>query len=272
MWCSVLPTGDRPVLIGMIHLPPISPHKFSSNYSIQDVVAYAVNEGEKLEKAGFDGFIVENYMDYPFSVKVKDAYTLGFFSIVAYELRKQFPKMQLGINILRNSGVEAVEISCLVGADFIRVNAYLEPIHAPEGHLEPIARQIWEKKKLLNCHVKIFSDINVKHSKPIMSFQEAVRDTCTRGLVDAIILTGTATGQPPDPSLAIVARKNCRRNVKIFIGSGISLDNIGLFVDIVDGFIIGTAIKQDKITTNPIDQGEAERIVVYVEKVLSRLR
>lgn len=210
-------------------------------------------------------------MDYPFSIKVKDAYTLGFISIVTYELRKQFPKMQLGINILRNSGVEAIEIACLVGADFIRVNAYLEPVYAPEGYLEPIARQIWEKKKLLNCSAKIFSDISVKHSKPIVSFQEAVRDVCARGLVDAIILTGTATSQPPDPFLSIAARKNCRGDIKIFIGSGISLNNIGLFVDIADGFIIGAAIKQDKITANPIDQGEAEKIVAFVEKVLSRL-
>ena len=52
----------------MIHLPPLPDSPRYRGEQIQYYIEYAVNEAKKLVNAGFDGFIVENYNDYPFPI------------------------------------------------------------------------------------------------------------------------------------------------------------------------------------------------------------
>ena len=48
------------------------------------------------------------------------------------------------------------------------------------------------------------------------------------------------------------------------IGSGETMDNVGALLDIVDGVIIASALKQDGVWWNPVDP---ERVAAFVGHV-----
>jgi len=258
-------------LIGMIHLPPLPGSPGYRGLTIREYLDYSVKEAEKLYVAGFNGVIIENYMDYPFSIRISDRISLELFSKIVEHVRREFNDFEIGVNILRNSGVEAAWIACVSNADFIRVNSYYEPVLAPEGFLQPIAREIWSVLNTLDCRVKIYADVNVKHAKPLIDIVDALHDTCSRGRVNGVIITGRATGYETSLNDILLARRMCR-DKEIWVGSGVNHDNIGSYIDIVDGLIIGTSIKIDGVTSNPIDVNRAKLIVDRARIVENRVQ
>ncbi len=81
-----------------------------------------------------------------------------------------------------------------------------------------------------------------------------------RGGADAVIVSGTATGLAAD--IATVRRP--RRLVvgtPVLLGSGVTEDSLAGFLAAADGAIVGTAIKVDGITTNPVDPVLAKAMV-----------
>ncbi len=255
------------LLIGMIHLPPLPDSPRYNGEPLKYYIEYAVSEAKKLFNAGFDGFIVENYNDYPFPISERSPRKLAYIDKIVGVLKEKFPDVLIGLNILRNSCIEALSIACTHNIDFIRVNAYLEPVIAPEGFIEPVAHTVSIIKNKYNCKTKIFADVNVKHAKHLLPLDMALYNTCTRGLVDGVIISGEATGRFTPPMHVYLAKKLCRDKL-VIVGSGVNEDNIGLYIGLADAVIIGTSIKIDNITSNPIDEEKARRIVIKTKKLL----
>jgi len=258
-------------LIGMIHLPPLPGSPGYTGLSLDDYLSYALGEADKLYRAGFDGLIIENYMDYPYRIRVVDETILSILASIVESIKKEYSGLLVGLNILRNSGVEAAKIICRYGGDFIRVNAYLEPVYAPEGYLEPIARDIWDVLVELDCRVKLYVDVNVKHSKPILDYETALYNTCSRGRVDGVIVTGWATGYETPPADVLVAKMICG-DKEVWVGSGVTPDNIGLYIGLADAVIVGTSIKEEGITEKPIDYKRARLLVERVRVLEKRIK
>jgi len=249
----------KPV-IGMIHLKPL-PGTPKWENDLEDIIDYALGDFEALIAGGVDGIILENFMDRPFKQRIRDPETIAAFSIIAWEIRKR-ATVPVGINLLRNSGIEAMAIACIVGADFIRVNAYSEPLWSSEGLLQPIARDIQSLKSKLNCKVKIFADVNCKHSKPIMDLIEASIEAHRRGSADALIVSGSRTGEPVNPIDLYLVRKYT--SIPIVLGSGARPGNLGMYWKLVDAFIVGTYFKRHGNVFEPVD---TDRVKRFMEKV-----
>lgn len=247
-------------IIGVIHLPPLPGSPGYSGLTINEYVEYALREVGKISSAGFNGVIIENYMDYPYGVKLTNTEALFILDRVLYSVKKEYSNFIVGLNILRNSCVEAIDIVCRNNADFIRVNAYLEPVIAPEGLLEPVARSIWNKLIEYKCRAGIYADVHVKHSKPLLDYVETLYNTCSRGRVSGVVVTGLATGFETPVYKVYIAREICR-NKEVWIGSGVSVENIGKYISLADGVVVGTSIKTGSITENPVDYRKAVEIV-----------
>jgi uncharacterized protein len=87
-----------------------------------------------------------------------------------------------------------------------------------------------------------------------------VQDTIERGLADAVILSGWATGSPPsfeDLELAIDAA----RGTPVFIGSGADWENISTLMKAADGVIVSSSLKRHGKRDQPIDPIRVSRFV-----------
>ena len=84
------------------------------------------------------------------------------------------------------------------------------------------------------------------------------RETVHRGLADAIIVTGPATGMPA--AIEEVAKvKGMLPDVPVLIGSGVDEGNVERFLALADGVIVGTSLKVDGVIYKPVDPARVKR-------------
>lgn len=256
---------EKPV-IGVVHLKPLpgSP-LYKGNF--EEVYEAALRDADALYSGGVDGIIIENYGDKPYAIYVKNPLTLTAMSIIAYEVRKKYRDIYLGINVLRNSGVEALAIAYNIKANFVRVNNLCQTLVSPEGLLYPIAEKIIRLREYLNASINILADINVKHASPLnsRSIEYVAKDCVERCLADALIITGSRTGEEASINDLIEVKKAVSQPV--LVGSGITLRNINKYWKFADGFIVGTYFKHHEKTENPVDYNKVLKFMKYVKSL-----
>lgn len=239
-------------IVAMLHLPalPGAPANHMDPAAIRE---WLLRDAEVLADGGVDAFILENYGDAPFYPSRVPPHTVASMSVLAREVKARF-NLPLGINVLRNDGRAALAVAAAVGCEFIRVNVYTGARLTDQGVLSGQAHHILRARKLLGSQVRVFADVAVKHSAPLAfrSLRDEVEDTVERGLADAVIVSGAATGKPTSlEDLAMVAES--ARGVAVYAGSGVTAENVCEVLRHAAGVIVGTALKRDGITTNPVD-------------------
>ncbi len=242
-----------PRTIGVVHLLPLpGAPNFAS--SIGFVIERGLQDCETYHEGGLDAVIVENFGDAPFTSGVVPAVTVAAMTLAASEMRRRFPDFHFGINVLRNDAESALSIAAVVKAEFIRVNVHVGAVLTDQGIIQGKAYDTLRLRKNLNSDVKIFADIGVKHSSPIADYpiERQAADALERGLADALIVTGPRTGTPVDIQELRKLRYSLP-NGKIIIGSGANPANVRRLLRYADGVIVGTSLKIDGLTSNPVD-------------------
>ena len=247
-------------LIGMVHLPAL-PGAPQNRLSIEAICAHALDEARLLEFYGMDALLVENYGDVPFYLDQAPPSTLAMMTRVAGAIREAV-SIPLGVNVLRNDACAAMSIAAAVGAAFIRVNVHVGAMLTDQGILQGRAYDTLRLREVLQSDVWIFADVFVKHAVPLayQPLLDQARDTLERGLADALILTGNATGV----SISLDDLRSMRDGLpeaNLLAGSGVTPETLPDILEIADGAIIGTALKRNGRTTHPIDPARVNRMI-----------
>src|SRR5205814_7686492 len=123
--------------------------------------------------------------------------TVAAMGVIAAELRHAVPKTPLGVNVLKNDARAALAIACVVGGRFIRVNVHAGAVVADQGIVQSEAYHTLRDRRLLGADVKIFADVQGKHAAPVaaVELEQEARDLVHRGLADALVVSGKATGE-----------------------------------------------------------------------------
>ncbi|MEH2289462.1 photosystem I biogenesis protein BtpA [Nostoc sp.] len=242
----------RSPIIGVVHLLPL-PTSPRWGGSLKAVIDRAEQEAAALASGGVDGLIIENFFDAPFTKNQVDPVVVSAMTIVVQRIQNLLT-LPIGLNVLRNDAKSAIAIASCVQAQFIRVNVLTGVMATDQGLIEGEAYQLLRYRRELGCDVKILADVLVKHARPLSSpnLTVAVKDTIERGLADGVILSGWATGSPPnleDLELACGAAKG----TPVFIGSGANWENIDTLMQAADGVIVSSSLKRHGRIEQPID-------------------
>jgi membrane complex biogenesis BtpA family protein len=254
------------ILVGMLHLPPL-PGSPRSRASIDAIEKALLVEARLLAEAGFDAAILENYGDVPFFKDRVDPVTVASMSRLASTVRGQ-AALRIGVNVLRNDSSAALAVAFAAGADFIRVNVHVGSTATDQGVIEGRAAETLRLRASLGADIEIWSDVHVKHGRSLAhpTIEAEAEDAVERGLADALIVSGRATGEPA--SLDEVRRvKALALGVPVYVGSGVTEENVREVLAISDGVIVGTALKNAGRTTNPMD---GDRVHRFVERARGR--
>jgi len=232
-----------PFVIGMVHVGPLPSSPLSPGNDIDDIIENAVRDARALEEGGVDGVMVENFYDAPYPKDAADPATVASMALITKEVVKSV-SVPVGVNILRNCGLQALAVAYVCGASFIRVNALSETVVSDQGILEPIAYELMRYRRYLGAKVAVFADIHVKHAAPLAwrPPELVAREAVERGGADAVIVSGVRTGAPPDVK-EVVSVKNVVK-VPVIIGSGVNPKNAKELLSVADGAIIGTYFKE----------------------------
>lgn len=82
--------------------------------------------------------------------------------------------------------------------------------------------------------------------------------------MDAILIAGPMAGAEPDLSLIVEAKEAVGEAVPVLMNTGARADNIGRFLEVADGVIVGSGLKADGGTWNPVDPA---RVSAFMERV-----
>ncbi|MEM6258600.1 MAG: BtpA/SgcQ family protein [Planctomycetota bacterium] len=258
-WAGV----SHPV-VGMVHLAPLpgSP-RFAGHF--EAVIDAAVADARTWHQAEAHGLMMENFGDMPFFKDDVPQETVKAMTEAASAIRSAVPDLPLGINVLRNDGMSALAIAAEVGARYIRVNVLSGAAVTDQGIIEGRAAEIMRYRLKLGVDITVLADVRVKHAAPLAQrfLQDEVEELVHRAGADAVIVSGTGTGKPTDPSHAAEV-KSYAGNAPVLIGSGADTKSISPLKPVCDGFIIGSAAKPNGKIDAPVDFRLARQITQLV--------
>ena len=247
-------------IIGVVHLLPL-PTSPRWGGSLKTVLDRAEQEATALAAGGVDAIIVENFFDAPFPKDHVDPAVVSAMTVIVQRLM-QMVTLPIGVNVLRNDAQSALAIASCVQAQFIRVNVWTGIMATDQGLIEGRAHELMRYRRELGSTVKIFADVLVKHARPlgVVNLTTAVQDTIERGLADAVILSGWATGDPPNLEDLELAR-DAAQGTPVFVGSGADWENVPQMMQVADGVIVSSSLKRQGKRENSIDPIRVSRFV-----------
>jgi membrane complex biogenesis BtpA family protein len=258
--------ANKKPVIGMLHLPAL-PGAPQNKLGLDGILEWVLQDAKTLANGGIDGLMLENFGDIPFYPRRVPPHTVAFMTAIGREIKRDF-SLPLGINVLRNDAESAMAIASAIAAEFIRVNVHIGARITDQGIVEGSAHRTLRYRNSIGSSIRIFADADVKHSAPLAArdLTTEVEELATRGCADAIIITGSATGR--ETSLKdLRTAKTAADGTPVFAGSGVRAENIASVLKIADGVIVGTALKRDGISSNPVEPEATRKFMQSARKI-----
>ena len=247
----------------MIHLPPLP--GYPNSPGLPAVIQKALRDQEALEAGGASGILVENEEDRPHRVEARPE-TIAAMTRVARELVSAARRAPVGVEILLNDPWASLAVAAMSGAAFIRTDYFVDrmerPEHGGEMKIDPVSLMAYREELLAN-DVLILADIQVKYARMLeeRTLTESARLAAGHG-ADAIIVTGTVTGDPPS-AVDVAAAKAGASGCPVLIGSGLAAANACALLHLADGAIVGTSLK----TGTRVDPAKVASLVAEASAV-----
>jgi membrane complex biogenesis BtpA family protein len=258
-------------VIAMVHLRPLpgSPLYDPVSMPMGEIIRTALEEAKQLEDAGVDGVQVENMWDIPYVPGNKiGPETVAALAACAYAVRSRV-RIPVGVECHMNGGVKALACAVAAGAKWIRVFEYCNAFISQSGFIDAIGGDMARLRRNLQAgDIAFLCDVNVKHGSHFIIHDRSVEEQALDIEAqdgDAVIVTGFDTGTPPTYDRV----EKCKKATKlpIFLGSGVSPQNIAEMFPVADGVIIGSYFKKDGNWKNPVDSARAKEFMAAVNSL-----
>ncbi|MFW6381562.1 MAG: BtpA/SgcQ family protein, partial [Bacillota bacterium] len=239
------------IIIGMVHLQAL-PGSPGFSGDLKSIYRQAIEEAKLLEKVGFDGIIVENFNDTPYCPNQTPLATVCSMAGIVNTLRDNLD-IPIGVNVQFNDVQAELAIAQTCGADFIRVEVFVENVMTPQGKIP--ASSAFVMRMVSDFGLKrplILADIRSKGTTPLNPDKDycELAHQAEKAGADAVILTGAATGKSTPLELVSQVRKEI--NIPAFIGSGVNHDTIDESLATASGVIVGSATKYEGEASNKV--------------------
>lgn len=260
--------GVRRPVIGLVHFPPTPGQPlYDERGGLAKIRDSALRDAEALAAAGVDGFLFANEGDRPYRTEAPAA-TVATMAAMIPQVIREYPK-PFGVAVLADP-LAAMSIAAGVGATFIR--GFLTWTYVSDwGLIIPKAPELLALRRHLDAgDVRILANLT-GHSVPMerRSVGQLARGAAMVGLADALCLSGDTAGSP----IAASDIEECRAatTLPVVIGSGASVENIGRLLPLADATLVGTSVKVDGSTFNPVDPARARKFMDEVRRVRERI-
>ncbi len=253
----------KPV-IAMIHLGAL-PGTPACRRSLREIEAHALKETKIYREAGVHGLMLENMHDTPYLRGHVGPEIVAAIAIIARAV-KDAARLPCGLQILAAANTEAIAVAHGAGLDFIRAEGFAFAHVADEGIIQSSAAELLRYRRAIGAeHVQVWADVKKKHSSHAITADVGVGETAhavefMRG--DAVIVTGAVTGDAPKPADVRAVKQATR--LPVYLGSGVTAENVGPFLSEADGFIVGSEFKTGGHWTGNVDPKRVRRFMAAV--------
>ena len=256
-------------IIGMVHSQPLPGSPRYKHYSLREVYRFGVEEALRLKEGGVDGLLLENAGDIPFSRPQDIGHeTIASMSVLGHLIREA-THLPLGIITVANAALPSIAIAHSCGAQFVRVNQWVNAYIANEGLVEGEAGRALRYRSWIGAdNVRIFADVHVKHgSHAIVSDRPLAEQARDAEFYDADVLIATGYRTGDVTTVEEVAGISNYVSLPVLVGSGLSVANCRELLTVADGAIIGSSIKVDGKMHSPVSVGKVQELMSAVQNL-----
>lgn len=250
---------DKPI-IAMAHVPatPGSP-LYNREKGMNHLVEWVRSDAEKLEAGGVNAIMFCNEFDKPYLDRVGSE-TVAAMTRVATEVGCSL-KIPFGVDVLWDP-IAAISIAHAAGGRFVR--EVFSGLYAGDTGLwnTHAGDALRHRNRIGADDIRCLYNITAEFAwsldqRPVELVARSVAFSCD---ADAILVSGPMTGQVAD--LDRLRRvKEALPDVPVFANTGVKIENVRNILSVVDGVIVGTALKVDGVTWNPVDAERVKRFV-----------
>lgn len=245
-------------LVGVIHLPPL-PGSPRHKLAMARIVEGVRKDIDILARARFDAVVLENFGDAPFEPGSVSPITVAAMSVCVAAATND-GRLAVGVNVLRNDVRSALAIAAATEAAFVRVNVHVGAVVADQGIIQGRAHETMRERAAWRAgRVQVWADVDVKHAAPLgkRPVEEVTKDAVLRGLADAVLVTGAATGAKVDGDA--LAGMRSATTAPIYVASGAVPDDLPRLAELgATGVIVGSYLRKGSRPGGPIDRARSQ--------------
>src|SRR5580658_735915 len=259
--------GTAKPVIAMVHFPglPGRPRhdQAGGRAHLLDVVG---RDLEALQDAGVDAVLFCNEADIPYQLTVGPEIPAAMAAVIG-ELHASI-RVPFGVNILWDARA-SLALARATGATFIR--EVLTGVYESDiGMITPSLGDLAGYREAIGASdVALFGNITPEFSSTLgtRTVAERARSASFLGL-DAILISGPEAGVPFAMS-DLRSAKEAVPHTPVLANTGVTEERLAEILAVADGVIVGTSLKVDGITWNPVDPARARRFADTAAKIRS---
>jgi uncharacterized protein len=263
-WLTEL-TGAAKPIIGMAHLPalPGTP-LYDSAAGMSHVRDWVARDLEALQRGGIDAVMFCNENDRPYRLDA-DVASVAAMSDVVASLRGEL-SVPFGVNVLWDPKA-TLAVAAATGAAFAR-EIFTGAFAGDFGLWVRTAGDTFRYRREVSAEgCRLLFNINAEFAAPIAPrpLADVARSVVFSSMPDALCVSGPITGQPADASgLADVAQAVSGSGVPVLVNTGLRMSNAAELLQFADGAIVGSSLKVDGITWNPVNEDRVRELMDVV--------
>lgn len=215
---------------------------------------------DALQAAGVDGLLFCNEADLPYRLETGPETAAAMAALVG-ELNQEI-HVPFGIDIVWDP-VASLAVARATGACFVR-EVFTGVYESDLGLMKPASETNQQD-------LAVFANITPEFASPLgnRTITERARGAVFRG-VDAILITGPITGLPTDLA-QLRAVKAAVPGTPVLASTGVTVGTIKRTLEAADGAIVGTHLKRDGVTWNPVDPVRAAAFMVAATRAKAEM-
>jgi uncharacterized protein len=251
--------GTKKPIIAMAHLAPLpgSP-QYDKGRGMDGILEGVLADIDALQAGGVDAIMFGNEGDRPYVTQATPE-SLAAMAVIVAEAKRHV-RVPFGVDYLWDP-VATIALANATGARFVR-EVFTGVYDADMGIWEPDAAAALRLRANLGHDCLAFFNINAEFASPIGSRSNAAKakSAVFASLADAICVSGPMTGQSVELSV-IDEVKQAVPNTPVIANTGVRLENVADILGLADAAIVGTALKVDGNTWNPVDPDRVSRFM-----------
>lgn len=256
---TIFPDVTKP-LIAMAHVPalPGTP-LYDADAGLAGAVAAVRRDVDVLLGAGFDSVMFCNENDRPYQLQAGLESAAAMTRVVTECKPDDTP---FGVDFLWDARC-ALAVAVATGASFIREVA-TGVWESDMGLLAPDAAHLLrERRRLDRGDLAVFMNITPEFASGFgrREAAEVAASVTVSSLADVILVSGKMAGAEPSVEVIASVREAVEPDVPVLLNTGAKAETIAQYLPYADGVIVGSSLKVDGYTWNPVDAERAKRFV-----------
>jgi len=262
---SVLETlfGQSKPVIAMLHLLPLPGRpRYDGRSGMRAIVDSLRRDLDILQEGGVDGVMFCNEGDRPYPLHT-DRAPIAAQAAAIGELRPHI-HVPHGVDMLWDP-IAALAVARAVDAKFVR-EVFTGVYDSDMGLWQPDAAAALDYRHQIGADdIRLFFNIEPEFARPVSPrpIGALAHSVVVSSLADAILISGPMAGASADLG-HISEAKAAVPGTPVLANTGVKIETVRQTLSIADGVIVGTGLKQDGYTWNPVDPERVKRFMAEV--------